>query len=43
MVEEDGPATNPLKGSSTFRERADGRYTPDCVAKLGCFLQLVGI
>jgi hypothetical protein len=28
MVEEDGPASNPLKGSSTFRERDDGRYTP---------------
>jgi hypothetical protein len=28
MVEGDGPAPNPLKGSSTFRERDDGRYTP---------------
>ena len=28
MVEEDGPASNPPKGSSMFRERDDGRYTP---------------
>jgi hypothetical protein len=28
MVEEACPTSNPLKGSSTFRERDDGRYTP---------------
>jgi hypothetical protein len=36
MVEGDGPASNPLKGSSTFRERDDGRYTPKSDRILRC-------
>jgi hypothetical protein len=36
MVEEDRLASNPLKGSSTFRERDGGRYTSKSGRILRC-------